>query len=750
MSDYDFRKLNDKEFEVMCADLLGAAEGVRYERFKAGRDAGVDGRFFMPKGGEAILQCKHWVSTPLEKLVSHLRSVERPKLVKLNPARYLLAVSHPLSRSDKKEIAAIIDPYIRSPSDIFGKEDLNDLLARHADVERRHYKLWISSSTVLQHLLNKPIYDRSAFTLDEIGASVHLYVPTSNHSQALKKLESLGCAIITGPPGIGKTTLAEHLAVHYVTKGFQFFRVAEEIREAEAVYDSSQRQVFYFDDFLGRNYLEALSGHEGSHIVQFIKRVSKDRKKRFILTSRSTILNQGKLLNDIFYNNNLDRNEFEITLGSFADIDRAQMLYNHMWHSGLSKEFVDELYLEKRYRKIIAHKNFNPRLIRYITEAERLSDCLPAQYWSYISEMLENPARVWENPFEAQQDDFGRALVLLVTLNGRAIEQNALAECYYRFIALPESATMSGRRDFLSNMKHLSGSLLSREISNQTDARAFINLFNPSIGDYVLRRYAKDVPSLNAGFASLRSTSSLRTLSNLSSNGLIGTDVAIRIVRGLLTNAISLKFIGYDVEYVASLGLMLHGFDEQLHPDDVWISKAIQFVLDSECPFLFGDAAEFIDWALSCESISQVDARNFLAKACGQRPNSSEIEQLGSIYSKLSASEQDFVTPMFAGAVTECLVESIYDEFPEDEVFKRVGPGQYSDAKRNLRDLVHDRLDDIGLKCDLDLIEQIVDSYDIHERHNDYFGSSEQDNEPQRLIVGAVPFDEIDDLFDRS
>ncbi|MDO9599300.1 MAG: restriction endonuclease [Azoarcus sp.] len=80
MSDYDFKPLNDKEFEILCADLIGEVEGTRIERFKAGRDAGVDGRFFASEGKEVILQCKHWCNTPLRQLVSALETKEKPKL----------------------------------------------------------------------------------------------------------------------------------------------------------------------------------------------------------------------------------------------------------------------------------------------------------------------------------------------------------------------------------------------------------------------------------------------------------------------------------------------------------------------------------------------------------------------------------------------------------------------------------------------------------------------------------------------
>lgn len=76
MTDYDFKSLNDKEFEALCTDLLGVKEGVRFERFKPGKDSGVDGRFFSSEGEEVILQCKHWANTPLNQLINYLKKIE--------------------------------------------------------------------------------------------------------------------------------------------------------------------------------------------------------------------------------------------------------------------------------------------------------------------------------------------------------------------------------------------------------------------------------------------------------------------------------------------------------------------------------------------------------------------------------------------------------------------------------------------------------------------------------------------------
>lgn len=463
MSDYDFSRLNDKEFEVLCIDLIGAMKGVRFERFKPGRDAGVDGRYFTPDKGEWILQCKHWASTPYSRLVAHIRDSEALKVAKLKPERYFLVLSHPLSRANKSEILSLLAHHTSSPVEVFGREDLNDFLPKHPEVERRHFKLWISSTNVLAILLNNAIKGRSDFMMEDIIEKSKIYVTTPNFQQALETLEKLGVVIITGQAGIGKTTLAEQIILHFISDEFDLVCISQDISEAEQAYNLERSQLFYFDDFLGRNYLQALTGHEGSQIVNFIKRVGRDKsKKKFILTSRSTILNQGRILNDVFDNNNIKRNELEIKLNSLSNLDKAQILYNHIWHSNLPPDHVEQFYPDRRYRRIIEHNNFNPRIISFITDPQRVVDLPISEYWRHVTESLDNPARIWEHPFESQLDDFGRIIVLLVALNGLSLTEEDLAAAYARAISMSLLSHMKGNRDFHVSIRHLTNSMLNR------------------------------------------------------------------------------------------------------------------------------------------------------------------------------------------------------------------------------------------------------------------------------------------------
>jgi adenylate kinase family enzyme len=751
MSDYDFKTLNDKEFEVLCTDLLSDYENKRFERFKAGRDAGVDGRYFKAIGEEVVLQCKHWANSPIELLISRLKTDERPKIAKLKPTRYLLAVSNPLSRNDKSVIFEALSPYIKNESDIFGREDLNDLIKSRPAIERRHYKLWLYSSGVIEHILHKPIFDRSQFSLEEILDSARKYFPTSNHNKALDKLEKLGVIIIIGEPGIGKTTLAEHLCLHYVAKGYELIKISHEIEEAEAVFHPDEKKIFYFDDFLGRNYLEALNGHEGSQIVQFIKRVTRSKNKRFILTSRSTILNQGKILIDLFKQQNLERNEYELTIESLTEIDKANILYNHIWHTDLPAEYLEEIYKDKRYKIIIKHKNFNPRLISFLTDSKRLENCQPSDYWTFVEEMLKNPTEVWENPFEAQQDDFGRAIVLLVTLNERSIEQGILAEAYSRYVSSPESSGLRGRKDFLLNLRHLTGSLLSRKVADVNEA--YLNLFNPSIGDYVLRRYVNDIPTLKVAFSSLRSISSLSTLKNIWNNKLITFNAYIEIIKIILRSMAQNDLVGYSPTYAADAAMMLLNNVNDVKEDATLVSKIISLLTKQDVPASYASIANLYLWALKRGDISQQTAAEFIIRASEKGARKTyELECLNELADELDSDSdyyEDVVSELHTATINY-LTDNISEEVDDSDLFGDVEYGDHKGARHRVRSFVINWLDDRDIKYDLSDVSAVVDAYDVEKGLSDYFEGLREDYVASSEGHVAVYSDEIDDLFERD
>lgn len=75
MNSYDFSRLNDKEFENLVIDIIKQdyKSIQNIERFMAGRDGGVDGRFYSGSNN-VIIQCKHYLNTPYNSLLLSLKN----------------------------------------------------------------------------------------------------------------------------------------------------------------------------------------------------------------------------------------------------------------------------------------------------------------------------------------------------------------------------------------------------------------------------------------------------------------------------------------------------------------------------------------------------------------------------------------------------------------------------------------------------------------------------------------------------
>jgi hypothetical protein len=485
--------------------------GERIERFRPGKDAGADGRFFSNAGKETVIQCKHYLKSGYRALIASAKK-EAAKLLKLQPERYVFVTSLPLSRKNKAEIRKIFSPYIKKVNEVFGQEDLNDILARNPGIEEKHFKLWISSTNVLERLINNAIKGRSEYELERISRNANKYVVTGNHHEAIKILDERNVLIISGEPGIGKTTLAENICLYYVANGYVFVDIEDDLRDAEQVYRKGEKQIFYFDDFLGSNYLDAIDNKKDSHIVKFIDRVKHDNTKKFILTSRTNILNRGVMLSSIFNYQKILKNEYLLLIQNLTSLEKAYILYNHIWYSNLNTDFIEEIYKDKRYQNIIKNKNFNPRLIEFITDIDRI-DVSASEYWDLIVRTLENPKDVWSNSFKVQSNVFVRNLVILTVFNGGRISEEDLRLSFNELNRIENiRPTTSSEEDFTSTAQIAVRSFLNRE---RTSWNLSYSLFNPSITDFILHEYRKNTSKLIAIYKSLHTIESLQTFLSL-------------------------------------------------------------------------------------------------------------------------------------------------------------------------------------------------------------------------------------------
>ncbi|WKL48986.1 hypothetical protein Q1W71_04185 [Flavobacterium pectinovorum] len=565
--EYDFSKLNDREFETLAASVIEKEVQKKVEIFKSGKDGGVDGRFWIGVEKEGIIQCKHFLETPYPKLISKLKNEESDKVKKLNPGRYIFVTSKKLSRINKQEIKNIFLPYIHNEQDIWGMEDLNAFLSKkeNQDIVERNYKLWITSTSVLDFLYNNAIKGRSQSTILEIKEKTHKYVITANHSKGLKILEENNVVILTGEPGIGKTTLADNLAVHYMAKGYEFCDIEENISEAENLFRENEKKkiLFYCDDFLGSNMYDAINNKKDSHIIKFINRIRKDKSKKFILTSRTNILNKAYSLSHIFQNLKIRDNEFLLKIENLSSIDKARILYNHIYHSNLPEKFIDIIYQEKRYKEIIKHRNFNPRIIEFITDSSLIGNLEPENYWSYISRSLNKPEIIWADYFQNQTDDCVRALTYLTVFNNGKISEDNLRNSYNLFLNI-HTVNLGDYSDksFEAVRKLATRSLLNR---NQIEENKYeYVLFNPSIADFVLSTYSNEIHLICNILKSLDSEVSIDYLHASLISDKINNSNSGRILENLFDYFFERKLEGQDWDFLIAL-CYLDFFNEKIN-----------------------------------------------------------------------------------------------------------------------------------------------------------------------------------------
>src|SRR5690606_34528897 len=173
---YHLEVLNDKEFEQLSKDLLEKVLKVSLQNFKTGKDGGIDLRYSWYNQNEIVIQAKAYTKSKYASLKATMKR-ERVKMDKLYPPtqRYILTTTCALSPKEVDEIKNIMSPYILSAQDIYGRSRIESLISNHLDIEKKHYKLWLTSTNVLQTILHNGQRSQSEFFKNKILKRASLY-----------------------------------------------------------------------------------------------------------------------------------------------------------------------------------------------------------------------------------------------------------------------------------------------------------------------------------------------------------------------------------------------------------------------------------------------------------------------------------------------------------------------------------------------------------------------------------------------
>lgn len=481
MPDYILSKLPSAEFERLCRDLLQKRENVFIESFKDGKDRGIDLRF--AKGiDNTIIQAKCYKEWTV---LRNKLAKESEKVKKLNPQRYIFATSVPLSPDNKIFIKKTFSPYIKHNNDILGNDDLNNLIGQYPNIECQYNRLWLCSTNILNRILHRHVVNKSLFKLEECIDKKQCFVYNNNYFRAKAILDNHHYVIISGIPGIGKTTLAEMLVLENLKDDFEeFVFVSDDINDALKLYDDNKKQIFLYDDFLGATSFELSSKNFDGNLVSLIKRIKKSNNKKFILTTREYILQEAKLHYERLAKDNVEIAKCTIDLGSYSNKIKAQILYNHLYYANIPIDCIESLLDKNRVLKIVKHQNFNPRLVETIINHQLWHTIYAGTFFDKVYQVFEHPDRIWDIAYNKLDITAQYALLVLVSMPVPVLLKDwrdaflkfAINTCKQLNIPLDEPSWKNA-------LKILDGCYIktNREVRTQ-----IVDFFNPSIIDYLV------------------------------------------------------------------------------------------------------------------------------------------------------------------------------------------------------------------------------------------------------------------------
>ena len=483
---YIFSELSDIDFEHMIGKLLDGKTRV-VEQYAEGRDGGVDGKIFdIPKGTQ--IQVKHYFKSSFNLLKSKVEKEELPKIRNKGIPCYILATSFDLSCGQAEKLRSIISKAVPNVI-VLGYTSICNLLDNDIDTLKSTVKLWATNAELVRRIF-KSANMNCFYELQSRWEDMNrVFVETPDVKNVVNSLEKNHVAVIAGNPGVGKTTLAEYICLQYFGKGFEvrFFQ-GEFSYEDYDLNDTKKKIIFYYDDFLGSTYYDCYSGKQDSLITNFLKRISKEKNKRFILTSRTNIIQKACVYSQVHREYRLAERAYIVNVGEYSDLVKAKILYNHLRNSNMIACEIANLVKEKIYWAIIKHRNFNPRLIHFITKQEHFEDSQQETYLEFVKASLNNPKEIWSSLFMRQLDNSQRLLIQLVVANGGNIEEIVLKEAYSKALSVMEIKTPEREENSFEYVLSVClKSILKKNIETTgTSKKSFVAVFNPSVSDYVL------------------------------------------------------------------------------------------------------------------------------------------------------------------------------------------------------------------------------------------------------------------------
>jgi hypothetical protein len=275
-------------------------------------------------------------------------------------------------------------------------------------------------------LIGEGSHARSTFDVREAQRLARVFWSTRAYDRARVVLGRHGFVVLTGPPEMGKTAIAEMIALTQLTDGWEAHSCTDP-DQVRRVFDPERRQLFIADDAFGSTEYQPDAAERWALALGDLLRML-DPQHWLIWTSRPAPLKAG--LSRVQRERGSERFPSPgAVLVDASDLDleeKTLILYRHAKSEGI--EGSTRTFIQSTGVFIIEHPHFTPeRIRRFVTDHVSAWWRLPDNMLDVTDLALSSPTEAMRNSFNALGQEHRDLLVALLDAPAGLIDERELA-----------------------------------------------------------------------------------------------------------------------------------------------------------------------------------------------------------------------------------------------------------------------------------------------------------------------------------
>lgn len=222
----------------------------------------------------------------------------------------------------------------------------------------------------MEHIIDRVVNRRTLNNTEELFEKIRerhcLYYNTLQYRKVLEKLNEDRIVIITGNPGVGKTTTAEMIIQQLLVRTWDHVYKLDKVLDIHDLFLKNKKQLFFVDDFWGSQMEKKITNRDYlKQFVEVIDMIRRNEQHYLIMTSRTYIVQSVLNYAEEEVQQAVNLNNYTILLEGYFPDDKAKIFLNHLLFYNCNRDIFEHFRYGHDLELIIEHANYSPRHIEY-------------------------------------------------------------------------------------------------------------------------------------------------------------------------------------------------------------------------------------------------------------------------------------------------------------------------------------------------------------------------------------------------